>query len=64
MTQPRHFLDIDRFDAATLRVILDRAIGIKHGTKMEGGAKCDGTCHGQCDGTCSAESFSPARRWR
>ena len=39
MTQPRHFLDLDRFDTATLRVILDLANGIKHGAKMEGGAK-------------------------
>jgi ornithine carbamoyltransferase len=39
MTQPRHFLDLDRLDLAALRVILDRAIGIKHGVKMEGGAK-------------------------
>ena len=39
MTQPKHFLDLDRLDAATLRVILDRAVGIKMGTRQEGGAK-------------------------
>lgn len=39
MTQPKHFLDLDRLDTATLRVILDRAVGIKIGTRQEGGAK-------------------------
>ncbi|HYH22388.1 MAG TPA: ornithine carbamoyltransferase, partial [Azospirillum sp.] len=29
MTTPRHFLDLDRLDTATLRGILDRAVSIK-----------------------------------
>ncbi len=29
MAEPRHFLDLDRFDPATLRGILDKAVTLK-----------------------------------
>ncbi|MGE5712697.1 MAG: ornithine carbamoyltransferase, partial [Betaproteobacteria bacterium] len=34
MTAPRHFLDIDRFDEATLRRILDLGLSIKRSRKQ------------------------------
>ncbi len=34
MAEPRHFLDLDRFDSATLRHILDLGVGFKRGTAV------------------------------
>jgi ornithine carbamoyltransferase len=39
MADPKHFLDIDRLDAATLREILKLAVELKLGAKQGGGAK-------------------------
>jgi len=38
MTAPRHFLDLDRFDTATLRGILDQGSAFKAGTMAAGDA--------------------------
>ena len=35
METPRHFLDLDRFDGATLRAMLDTAIGLKRDGRPE-----------------------------
>jgi len=37
MTRPKHFLDLDRFDSATLRGMLDTARAIKEGATPPGG---------------------------
>ncbi|SDG40576.1 ornithine carbamoyltransferase [Limimonas halophila] len=37
MTRPKHFLDLDRFDSATLRWMLDTARAIKNGATPPGG---------------------------
>lgn len=39
MPEPKHFIDLDRFDSATLREIMNRAVDLKIGAKQEGGAK-------------------------
>ena len=39
MTAPRHFLDLDRIDAPTLRSILDLAVAFKTGAPPKGDAK-------------------------
>ncbi|HLF58270.1 MAG TPA: ornithine carbamoyltransferase [Alphaproteobacteria bacterium] len=39
MPDPKHFLDLDRLDSATLRDILNRAVELKMGAKQGGGAK-------------------------
>jgi len=35
MAEPRHFLDIDRFETATLREMLDRGLAFKNGTAAD-----------------------------
>jgi len=43
MTAPRHFLDLDRFDTATLRRILDLGLDLKRdGRKRRGGSPLEG----------------------
>ena len=39
LNRPKHFLDLDRLDTATLREILNLAIELKAGLKQPGGAK-------------------------
>ncbi len=39
MPELKHFIDLDRFDSATLREILNRAVDLKMGAKQAGGAK-------------------------
>ena len=39
MPELKHFIDLDRFDSATLREIMNRAVDLKMGAKQDGGAK-------------------------
>ena len=39
MGQPRHFLDLDRFDGATLRHMLDLGTAFKRGEAVDEGAR-------------------------